>query len=81
MNKKNTNEIVTISAFSEDYSEKAYKLYYANNQFEFIPKSFCKFIEAQKTGKDFGEGVESRYFEIPYWIYKNLKGVEFYSVL
>lgn len=32
---------VTISAFSENYNEKAYKLHFGN-QFEFVPKSQVK---------------------------------------
>lgn len=76
---KNSDNI-TISAFSEDYSEKSYKFYFANNQFEFVPKSQVKFIEAEKTGSEFGPGIESRYFSIPLWLVKKLRGVEFYGI-
>ncbi|MDR2084322.1 MAG: hypothetical protein LBP67_04945 [Bacteroidales bacterium] len=75
-----TTETITISAFSEDYSEKAYKFYFANNQFEFVPKSQVKFLENSKGGEEFGEGIESRYFELPTWLFSKLKGVEFYGV-
>ncbi len=76
-----TQKKITVSAFSEDYSEKAYKFYYANNQFEFVPKSQVTFLEAEKTGENFGEGIESRYFEMPLWLARKLKGHEFYSFM
>lgn len=72
-----TNKI-TISAFSEDYSENAYKFYFAN-QFEFVPKSQVKFIESSNGSQDFGAGIESRYFELPIWLFSKLRGVEYYG--
>lgn len=72
------NTTVTISAFAVDYSEKAYKLLYANS-FEFIPKSQCKFIESQKKGEEF-DNEGSNYFEIPLWLANRLKGINYYSI-
>lgn len=74
-----TTEKITISAFSEDYSEKSYKFYFAKNQFEFVPKSQVKFIETSNGGSDFGTGIESRYFELPTWLLSKLRGVEYYG--
>lgn len=76
MNKK--IEKIAVSAFSEDYSEKAYKFYFANHQFEFVPKSLVSFSEDEK-GKEFGEGIKSRWFIMPVWLAKKLKGSEYYS--
>ena len=72
---------VTVSAYSEDYSEKAYKFFYGNNNFEFVPKSQAKFLESSKTGEEFGEGVESRCFEIPTWLASKLKGASYYTFM
>ena len=72
---------VTVSAFSSDYSDKAYKFHYGDNQYEFVPKSQVKFIESAKTGESFGEGVESRCFEMPAWLASKLKGAKFYSFM
>ena len=72
-------EKITISAFSEDYSEKAYKFYYGNKNFEFVPKSQVTFVEHSNGSEDFGEGIESRYFEVPVWLFSKLKGCEFYG--
>lgn len=74
------NKTITVSAFSDDAGE-FYRFYYGANNFEDVPKSEVKFLEASKTGEDFGEGIESRYFEVPIEIFKELKGVEFYSIL
>ena len=74
-----TTKNITISAFSENYSEKAYKFYFCNNNFEFVPKSQVTFIENSDGTLDFGEGIESRYFEIPVWLFSKLKGCEFYG--
>ena len=74
-----TTKKITISAFSENYSEKSYKFYFCNNNFEFVPKSQVKFIENSDGTLDFGEGIESRYFEIPVWLFSKLKGCEFYG--
>lgn len=71
---------VTISAFSENYNEKAYKLHFGSNQFEFVPKSQVKFIENAKGENTFGEGIESRFFEMPLWLVKKLKGTSFYTI-
>jgi hypothetical protein len=75
-----STEKITISAFSEDYSEKSYKFYFANKQFEFVPKSQVTFLENSKGGEEFGEGIESRYFEIPTWLFSKLRGAEYYGV-
>ena len=74
-------EVIVVSAYSEDYSEKAYKFIYANNKFEFLPKSQVKFVENSKGTAEFGEGVESRWFEMPLWLANKLKGIEFYSFM
>ena len=70
---------ITISAFSEDFSEKSYKFHYGKNLFEFVPKSQAKFIETIKGEEKFGTGIESRYFELPIWLFNKLKGKEFYG--
>ena len=74
-----TTKNITISAFSENYSEKAYKFYFGNNNFEFVPKSQVTFIENGNGTQDFGEGIESRFFEMPVWLFSKLKGCEFYG--
>ena len=74
-----TTKNITISAFSENYSEKAYKFYFGNNNFEFVPKSQVTFIENSDGTLCFGEGIESRYFEMPVWLFSKLRGCEFYG--
>ena len=74
-----TTKNIIISAFSENYSEKAYKFYFGKNNFEFVPKSQVKFIENSDGTLDFGEGIESRFFEMPVWLFSKLKGCEFYG--
>ena len=74
-----TTKNITISAFSENYSEKSYKFYFGNNNFEFVPKSQVTFIENSDGTLDFGEGIESRYFEIPVWLFSKLRGCEYYG--
>ena len=76
----NNSNNVTLSAYSEDYSDKSYKFYFGNNNFEFVPKSQVEFLESEKTGENFGEGIQSRYFSIPKWLVYKLKGVEFYGI-
>ena len=78
---------ITVSAFCEDYSPKAYKFLYAKDRYEFVPKSQVKFLERATSENNqeldyekFGEGVESRYFEMPLWLFSKLRGVEFYGV-
>lgn len=71
---------VTVSAFCEDYSLKAYKFWYADKKFEFVPKSQVNFIENSHGESSFGEGIESRYFEMPLWLFKKLQGVQYYGV-
>jgi hypothetical protein len=72
-------ETITISAFSEDFSEKSYKFHYGKNRFEFVPKSQVKFIENGNGKQEFGTGIESRYFELPIWLFNKLQGKEFYG--
>ena len=80
MENLNENKSVTVSAYSEDYSDKSYKFYFGKNQFEFIPKSQVNFIENKDGGNTFGSGIEPRYFEMPMWLVKKLQGVEFYTI-
>ena len=72
-------EKITISAFSEDYSEKAFKFFYADKRFEFVPKSQVSFVECSNGSTEFGEGAENRYFEVPIWLFSKLKGCEYYG--
>lgn len=72
-------ETIIFSAFSEDYSEKSYKLLFGKNQFEFVPKSQVRFIESQKKGNEFDNGG-SNYFEISKWLLKKLKGFQYYGI-
>lgn len=69
---------ITISAFCEDYSLKAYKLYFGNS-FEFLPKSRVQFLENSNGDCNFGTGIESRYFKVPMWLFNRLHGVNFYG--
>ena len=73
-------ETITISAFSEDYNEKSYKFHYGLNLFEFVPKSQVKFIETGKGAQEFGTGIESRFFEMPIWLFNKLQGQRFYGI-
>jgi len=75
-----TTNTTTISAFSEDYSEKAYKFHFSKNQFEFVPKSQAKFIETSNGNQEFGSGIESRFFEMPTWLVRKLRGIEYYGI-
>jgi len=78
--------IITVSAYCEDYSHKAYKFYFADTNYEFVPKSQIKFLERATSENndfnldysEFGKGRESRYFEMPLWLFSKLKGHEFY---
>lgn len=70
---------VHISAYATDYSEKAYKLWYADGRFEFIPKSMAMLTEAPK-GID-RDDPRSCYFRIARWLLPRLKGIEYYSVI
>ena len=74
-------EKVTISAFSSDYSDKAFAFHFGKNQREFVPKSQVKFIENKNGGAEFGEGIASRWFSIPVWLVNRLQGINFYTVL
>ena len=70
---------ITISAYATDYNDKCYKLYFARNGYEFIPKSRCKLVEAPAGISD--SQPQSCYFEIPLWIANKLKGMEYYSII
>jgi hypothetical protein len=72
-------ELVHISAFSDDFDKDFYRFWFANQQSELVPKDICKFLEAQKTGKDFGEGIDSRWFELPLEVARELEGLKFYG--
>ena len=72
---------IVISAYSEDYNEKSYKFHYGKNLFEFVPKSQVKFIEHSNGTTEFGEGIESRYLEMPNWLFDKLKGTNFYGIM
>jgi len=74
------SQTITMSAFAEDYSEKAWKFLFGRNQFEFVPKSQAIFVESAKKGEEFDNGG-SNYFEIPLWLFKKLKGTEFYGTI
>jgi hypothetical protein len=74
-----SEKLVSISAFSEDFDNEHYRFWFADHQSELVPKSVCKFLEAQKTGENFGEGIESRWFEMPLDFAINLKGLKFYG--
>lgn len=69
---------VTMSAYATDYNEKCYKLHYGKNNFEFIPKSQCELVEAP-NGIDNKE-PQSCYFELPMWLAKKLKGIDYYGI-
>lgn len=77
---KMENKTVVLSAYSYDYSEKSYKFMFGRNSFEFVPKSQVIFVENGKGGTDFDNG-NSNYFELPEWLYRKLKGVEFYGIV
>ena len=68
-------KMITFSAYSAEGTGKAFKLFYANNQVEFIPKSLCTMVE----GADWSEGVQPRYFEAPAWLVYRLSGVKYYG--
>ena len=70
---------ITVSAFSEDYNENSYKFHYGNKNFEFVPKSQVVFVE-HNGSTEFGTGIESRFFEMPVWLFARLKGIEFYGI-
>lgn len=72
---------ITVSAYSSDYSDEVYKFHYGRNQFEFVPKSQAVFLETVTGETEFGEGIQSRYFEIPAWLANKLKGADFYTFL
>lgn len=70
------NQKVSISAFSSDYSDRAFAFYFGKNKKEFVPKSLVEFIENK-----FGEGIASRWFSIPVWLVNKLQGINYYTVL
>jgi hypothetical protein len=72
---------ITISAFSADYTDRSYKFFYGNGNFELVPKSQVRFLEAAETGSDFGDGIQSRYFELPMSLFNKLKGINYYSIV
>lgn len=72
-------DVISMSAYATDYSDKAYKLWYAKNSFEFLPKSQAKMTEAP-DGID-AEDPRSCWFEVPVWLAKKLKGTQYYSFL
>ena len=69
---------ITLSAFATDYNDKCYKLHYANDKFEFIPKSKCTLDEAPKGINH--DTPESCYFTIPLWLAERLKGIDYYDI-
>jgi len=77
--KVKVTKMVVISAYSEDYSEKSYKFYYGQNNYEYVPKSQVKFVEHSNGTLEFGSQIHSRYFEMPLWLYSKLKGIEYYG--
>lgn len=73
-------DLITISAYSEDYNDKSYKFYYGQRNFEFVPKSQVEFVEHSNGSTNFGDGLESRFFKLPVWLFKKLKGIDYYGV-
>lgn len=69
-----------ICAASEDYSEKAYCLYYGENCREYIPKSKCKYIMNYFGEPEYGEGKAARWYTIPAWLMARLKGKQYYKI-
>lgn len=68
--------IVTISAFLSDYSEKAVKLHYANCS-TFLPKSQIKVVEGELTAEP-----KSIYIELPTWLLqKNSEVIPFITIM
>lgn len=73
-------DYVEFWAFSSTGTKKAYQIYF-NDKFEFIPKSESLFLETLNEGKNFGEGIKSRCFRVPKWLYFRLKGRLFYDAV
>lgn len=72
-------DLISMSAYATDYSDKAYKLWFLKNSYEFLPKSKATLTEAP-DGIDTSE-PRSCWFELPLWLAEKLKGAQFYAFL
>lgn len=72
-------DVVSLNAYATDYSDKAYKLFYGKNSYEFLPKSKATLTEAP-NGIDTDE-PRSCWFDLPLWLAEKLKGSQYYTFL
>lgn len=69
-----------ICAKSDDYSPKAFILYYGENGKEFLPKSQVQFISNYYGEQAYGSGIAARWYAVPSWLAAKLQGKAYYKI-
>lgn len=69
-----------ICAKSDDYSPKAFILYYGENCKEYLPKSQVQFIINYYGEEAFGSGIAARWYAVPSWLVARLQGKAYYKI-
>lgn len=75
-NYKESNELLTLSAYATDYNDLCYRVKYDHKKWDYLPKSECKLIKGHLSYTQ----LSPCWFTIPRWLYRRLKGKDRYCL-